>query len=37
MHTRLAQSVAPVAESRLIQLFIDELDQQFPCPLNAFG
>ena len=36
MPARAQQGIAPVAESRLIKLFVDELNQQCPCPLNAF-
>ena len=36
MPARAQQRIAPVAESRLVKLFIDELYQQFPSPLNVF-
>ena len=36
MPARAQQRITPVAKSWLIKLFIDELHQQCPCPLNAF-
>ena len=36
MPARAQQRIAPVAESRLIKLFIDELHQQCTSPFNAF-
>ena len=36
MPARTQQAIAPVAESWLVKLFINELHQQCPCPLNAF-
>ena len=36
MAARTQQDIAPITESGLMELFIDELNQQFSSPLDAF-